>query len=421
MSVDLTSPPSTVEDASQVFTTPSAYADDEWSHAAWTLLRRNAPICRVEHPRFAPFWALTRHADVHEVSVHNDEFHNAPRSMLQSRTADRLEAERGRFLRTLVNMDAPDHKAYRDITSAWFLPKSLAGLNARMADLARRSVDRMAELGAGCDFARDIAMQYPLQMILALLGLPESDYGRLLRLTQEMFGGADSSTKREGSPTEAAATVVADFFAYFGELTDQRRGSPQDDLASVIANARIDGRLLEPLECVSYYVIVATAGHDTTASAMAGGLQALIEHPDQLNRLREDPNLLNTAVDEMIRWVTPVKQFMRTAAVPYELSGHRFEPGDDVLLSYPSANRDEAVFAEPFSFDVGRNPNKHLAFGFGAHFCLGAMLARMEMRSLFRELIGRVDDLALAGQPQLMRTLFVGGLKSLPIRYEVVR
>jgi len=193
-------------------------------------------------------------------------------------------------------------------------------------------------------------------------------------------------------------------------------------LASAIANATIADQggvpqQLGAMETISYYTIVATAGHDTTSAALAGGMQALIEHPDQLARLQADPSLIPTAVDEMIRWVTPVKHFMRNATEPYELRGHRFEAGDPVLLSYPSANRDEDVYPDPFSFDVGRTPNKHLAFGFGVHFCLGAMLARMELRAVLSALLPRVRTIELDGEPELVKTLFVGGLKRLPISY----
>jgi cytochrome P450 len=210
-----------------------------------------------------------------------------------------------------------------------------------------------------------------------------------------------------------------DFFAYFTALTAQRQANPTDDLASVIANATVDGQPLGAMEQISMYVITATAGHDTTASSMAGGLHALVEHPDQLRRLQEDPSLLTTAADEMIRWTTPVKHFMRNATVPYTLRGHEFRPGDAVMLSYPSANRDEEVFDDPFRFDVGRTPNKQLAFGFGVHYCLGHLLARMELRALFRELIPRLRSIELDGDPAWMQTLFVGGLKRLPIRYEL--
>jgi cytochrome P450 len=213
--------------------------------------------------------------------------------------------------------------------------------------------------------------------------------------------------------------VVQDFFAYFTDLTEARRAEPTADLASVIANAEIDGEPVGLMEQISYYVIIATAGHDTTASAMAGGMQALIENPEQLSLLQRDPSLIGSAADEIIRWVSPVKHFMRNCASEYTLRGHTFQPGDAVLLSYPSANRDEDVFDDPFRFDVGRSPNKHLAFGFGAHYCLGAMLARMEIRALLTELVPRIALIELGGEPAEMQTLFVGGLKHLPIRYQL--
>jgi cytochrome P450 len=410
----------TPADGGKVFVRPEAYADEALFHAACAVLRAEDPVHLVEDDKFAPFWVLTKHADVHDVSRNAAAFRNAPRPVLQTREADRIESERGAFLRTLIHMDDPDHRVYRALTAEWFLPKSLAGLEERFADLARRSIDSMAELGGECDFARDIAMPFPLQVILAVLGLPESDYARMLKLTQELFGGTDDDVRRQGDNlTEALMEVLADFFAYFSAITEQRRARPTGDLASVIANATIDGRPLEPLECISYYVIIATAGHDTTSSSMAGGLQALIENPDELDRLRGDATLMAAAVEEMIRWVSPVRHFMRNCAEPAVVRGHGFRPGDKVLLSYPSANRDEEVFADSMRFDVGRAPNKHLAFGFGAHYCLGAQLARMEMKALFTELLARVDELELAGQPQLTKATFVGGLKSLPIRYRV--
>lgn len=173
------------------------------------------------------------------------------------------------------------------------------------------------------------------------------------------------------------------------------------------------------MQTIGYYVITATAGHDTTASAMAGGLHALMQHPDQLKRLKDDPSLMNTAVDEMIRWVTPVKHFMRTATEDYRLRDKTILAGQSVLLSYPSGNRDEDAFVDPFAFDIGRSPNKHLAFGFGVHYCLGAMLARMELKAFFKELLPRLDHIELAGEPKWMKTIFVGGLKTLPVSYAV--
>jgi len=241
----------------------------------------------------------------------------------------------------------------------------------------------------------------------------------MLVLTQELFGASDDEMRRGATPEDLMA-VINEFFVYFSALTDARRANPTDDLASVVANAKIDGEELSVIQTISYYVITATAGHDTTASAIAGGMQALIEHPEQLERLRADPSLVATAADEMIRWVSPVKHFMRTATEDYELRGRTIKAGQSVLLSYPSGNRDDDVFPDPYAFDVGRSPNRHLAFGFGVHYCLGAMLARMELKAFFGELIPRLRSAEITGPAPLMKTLFVGGLKRLPIRYEVV-
>ena len=408
----------TVHEAGFAFVDPTAYADEPRFEAATALLRRESPVHWVEGPGFNPFWAITRHADIFEIETKHQIFLNEPRPVLGTAADDQRRKEHGDMLRTLIHVDDPEHRQLRGVTADWFLPKSLATLDTRLAGLAKATVDRMAGLGGECDFARDVAIQMPLNVILAILGLPESDYPRMLRLTQELFGAADEDLRRGGSPEDIVA-VVQDFFTYFTALTEHRRAHPTDDLASVVANATIDGEPLTMMQTISYYVIAATAGHDTTASAMAGGLHALLEHPDQLERLRYDPTLMNTAVDEMIRWVTPVKHFMRTATVDYTLRGTTIEAGQSVLLSYPSGNRDEDAFVDPFRFDVGRTPNKHLSFGFGVHYCLGAMLARMELKALFTELLPRLDSIELAGEPALMKTIFVGGLKRLPVRYEL--
>lgn len=408
----------TPEEAGLVFVTPAAYADEAYFDEACAVLRREDPIHLVETDDFPPFHVITKHADVLEIELHHHEWHNAPIPVLANHEAVQRQREQGELLRTLIHMDDPEHRTIRGLTSEWFLPKNLAKLDERLGELAVQSVDKMVDLGGECDFARDIAMQYPLQVILAILGLPESDYPRMLQLTQELFGAQDEEFSR-GQTLEDLVQVINDFFVYFTALTEERRANPTDDLASTIANATVDGEPLGMMETISYYVITATAGHDTTSAAMAGGMQALIEHPDQLRRLQEDPSLIGSAVDEIIRWVTPVKHFMRNATVPYDLRGHHFEPGAQVLLSYPSANRDEDVYPDPFAFDVGRTPNKHLAFGFGVHYCLGAMLARMEIKALLTELLPRLDSIELAGEPKLMKTLFVGGLKHLPIRYSV--
>jgi cytochrome P450 len=316
-------------------------------------------------------------------------------------------------------MDDPEHRLHRNLTADWFLPKNLAKLDARLEELAQRAIDQMIAAGGEIDFASEIAMQYPLYVILAIMGLPESDYQRMLRLTQELFGADDDEFRRNPDALAGVLETVADFTRYFDQLTADRQANPTGDLASVIANGVIDGQPIGDKERLGYYTIAATAGHDTTSNAMAGGMKALLEHPDQLARLQNDMSLLPLAVDEIIRWTSPVKHFMRRATCDYELSGVTVKEGQDVLISYWSANRDEEVFTDPFRFDIGRTPNKHLAFGFGVHYCLGAMLARMELKALLGALLPRLKKVELAGPSQLTRSTFVSGVKHLPIRYEI--
>jgi cytochrome P450 len=406
-------------DLTRVFVDPTAYADEERFHAACRVLRRQRPVVRVESERYRPFWAVTRHIDVHEVERDHEHFRNAPRPLLALAATEALaEANGDQVLRTLIHMDDPEHKAFRGVASSWFLPGRIRALEDRIRELAVSYIDHMADLGGSCDFAQEVAVGFPLDVILSILGLPEDDFPRMLQLTKELFGGDDDELNRSRDPQEQMA-VLLDFFEYFVALTADRRKNPTDDLASVIANATIDGRLLNDYDTASYYVIIATAGHDTTSSSIAGGLEALLRHPDQLKRLRDDPSLGATAVEEMIRWVTPVKEFMRTATEDRTVGDQLIPAGDAVYLAYLSANRDEDVFEDPFRFDVARSDNKHLAFGHGVHFCLGAHLARLELRVFFEELLARVDDLQLAGDPSRSATVFVGGLKHLPLGYRM--
>ncbi|MBJ7464810.1 MAG: cytochrome P450 [Mycolicibacterium sp.] len=405
-----------------VFVEPKAYADDARLHEALAYLRAHEPVVRVESKLYRPFWAITKHADIMAIERENDLFLSEPRPLLATAAADDLakeQLEAGMGLRTLIHMDDPHHRKVRTIGADWFRPKAMRDLKVRVDELAKRYVDRMRDIGPECDFVTEIAVHFPLYVIMSLLGLPEDDYERMHMLTQEMFGGDDDEYKREGGSLEDQLQVLLDFFAYFSQLTASRRENPTDDLASAIANGRIDGEPLSDVDTASYYVIVASAGHDTTKDAISGGLLALIENPDELARLRKDPSLMGTAVEEMIRWTTPVKEFMRTAATDTEVRGVPIAAGESVYLAYVSGNRDEDVFTEPFRFDVSRDPNKHVAFGYGVHFCLGAALARMEMNSLFSELIPRLDSIELTGTPELSATTFVGGLKHLPIRYSL--
>ncbi len=406
----------TMDDAAKVLADPKAYADEAGLHAALTHLRAHAPVSWVEVPDYAPFWAITKHADIMEIERADDVFTNSPRPVLVTREGDEQQAAVG--IKTLIHMDDPQHRDFRAIGANWFRPKAMRALKERADELAVQFVDKMAAEGPECDFVQQVAVNYPLYMIMTLLGVPEADFTSMLGWTQELFGNEDEEFQR-GTSKEEQMMALLEMFQYFSELTAKRREHPTDDLASTIANATINGEPLSDIETVSYYAILAAAGHDTSSASISGGMHALIDHPDQLARLRDDPALMPLAVEEMIRWTTPVKEFMRTARRDYDIRGVRIAAGDSVLLSYVSANRDDEVFDEPFRFDIGRNPNKHIAFGYGVHFCLGAALARLEVNSFFSALLPRLESVELTGTPAHIATTFVGGLKHLPIRYRV--
>jgi hypothetical protein len=406
----------TMDGAGKVLADPQAYTDESTLHAALAHLRANAPVSRVEVANYRPFWAITKHADIMDIERNNVLYTNWPRPVLTTTEGDELQAAAG--VRTLIHLDDPQHRVVRAIGADWFRPKAMRALKVRVDELAKNYVDKMLTVGPECDFVQEVAVNYPLYVIMSLLGIPESDFSRMLKLTQELFGSDDTEFKR-GSSNEDQLPALLDMFGYFNGVTAARREHPTEDLASAIANARIDGEPLSDIETVSYYLIVATAGHDTTSATISGGLHALAENPDQLHRLREDPGLMPLATEEMIRWTTPVKEFMRTAAEDTAVRGVPIAAGESLLLSYVSGNRDEEVFTDPFRFDVGRDPNKHLAFGYGVHFCLGAALARMEVSSFFSELVPRLESIELNGDPEHVATTFVGGLKHLPVRYSL--
>jgi cytochrome P450 len=405
-----------IDEAARVFADPKAYADEPKLHAALAHLRANAPVSWVDVPGYRPFWAITKHADIMAIERANTLFTNSPRPVLATIEGDEQQAALG--VSTLIHMDDPQHRAVRAIGADWFRPKAMRALKLRIDELAKRFVDQMVTAGPECDFVQEVAVNYPLYVIMSMLGLPESDFPRMLTYTQELFGNDDAEFQR-GTSIEDQLGVLLEMFGYFNELTAARRANPTEDLASAIANATIDGEPLSDIDTVSYYLIIATAGHDTTSAVISGGLHALIDHPDQRERLRANMDLMPLATEEMIRWVTPVKEFMRTAREDTTIRNVHIAEGESVLLSYVSSNRDEEVFDDPFRFDVGRDPNRHNAFGYGVHFCLGAALARMEVNSFFAELIPRLQTIELTGDPQHTATIFVGGPKHLPIRYSL--
>ena len=404
---------------------PATFTDETSLHALWADLRRDDPVHWTEPVGYRPFWSISKHADIMEIERQHELFINDPRTTLatiqQEEDIKTFTGGSHILIRSLVQMDNPDHMVFRKLTQGWFMPPNLKKLQAGLADLAKEFVDRMEAKGGECDFVSDVAVWYPLRVIMMILGVPREDEPTMLRLTQELFGSTDADLSREDEKTSIDMNTVTEFFDYFTKLTEARRADPQDDVASIIANAEINGEPIGHLEAMSYYIIVATAGHDTTSSSTAGGLLALLENPDQLERLRANPDLLPSAIDEMIRWSTPVKHFMRTATADYELRGKTIKKGDSLFLFYPSGNRDEEVFDDPNQFKIDRTPNKHLAFGYGAHVCLGQHLAKMEIKALYDELLPRLDSIELAGDPSRVAANFVSGLKRLPIRYAMSR
>jgi cytochrome P450 len=408
---------------------PSAYAGDRiYESYAW--LRANNPVGLAEVEDYDPFWAVTKHADILAVSRQNDLFHSGERATtLTTQAADaqvrQMTGGSPHLVRSLVQMDPPDHPKYRALTQGWFMPQNIRKLEARIRAIARASVDRMAATGGTCDFVKEVALHYPLHVVMEILGVPEADEPRMLMLTQELFGAADPELSRSAKQPEPARNigalqaVVADFYNYFGKISAERRANPLSDLATVIANAKIDGAPISEFEALSYYVIVATAGHDTTSSTTAGALWALAERPQLIDWLKADLTRVPGLIEEAIRWTTPVKTFMRSATEDAEVGGRAIKKGEWLMLCYASGNRDEAVFDNPDDFDPARTPNRQLAFGYGAHVCLGQHLARMEMRILYEELLPRLKSVELAGEGKMSLSTFVNGPKSLPIRFEM--
>ena len=399
-----------------IFTDNHRWGDlADWDRTAMAL-HDIGGIHRIEREGFRPFWAVIDHAAVLDVERQPELFTNGPEPVLQTNAQiDGRQAE----IKSLIHMDAPDHNKYRKVIGDWFKPRTVSRLESRLDELSAKAIAKMEVAGGEIDFAVDVALPYPLEVILAIMGLPEEDYPRMLMLTQQLFGQEDPDLQRGEVSPEVQAQVINDLNTYFAELTASRRAEPTGDLASVIANGEIDGEMLPDLETMGLYIIAATAGHDTTSSAMAGGLQALIENPDQLDKLRNgSADLMANAVEEMIRWTAPVRHFMRTAQEDTEILGQPIAKGEWVYMSYKAANLDPKVFEDPLTFDIERpNADRQISFGYGVHFCLGAQLARLELRNLFTHLVARLGSVELAGEPSTMKTTFVGGHKSLPIRY----
>jgi len=396
---------------------PDTYAEHGYPHAAWKQLRSSSPVHWFDLPGGVGFWAVTRRADIVWLSKQPTRFLNGPRLAIFEEGAP-VEGERT-FIRQLLNMDPPEHAKYRNAASGWFTPRAIQRRRPEVERIAHELLDSMAGDGETreADFVADLAAPLTLSVLADMLGVPREDWPSMFRWTNQIVGSSDPEFQPDGTTTFQQARN--ELFAYFAELAELRRKEPRDDIVSILAHATIDGAPMRPLELFSYFALLVVAGNETTRNAASGGLLALIENPGELEKIRNDPRLVEPAVEEIVRWTAPVIQFCRTATQDVELHGKKIQAGDSLCLFYPSANRDEAVFEDPDVFRVDRHPNPHLGFGIGEHFCLGANLARLELRVIVQALTERLNEVELAGSFERMRSSFLGGVKRMPIRYRL--
>ena len=405
---------------------PRSWANNDEIHALFSSMRQEDPVhfCQTEtHPNL---WHVTKHADIFDVERRTTDFLNEPRLIILSseQEAGVREQTGGSLnrIRSLVTYDAPEHMKLRLLTQSWFMPKNLGKLTAKIDASVARGLAEIEVRNGVCNFASDVATEFPLRVIMDVLGVPEKDYGMLLRLTQELFGPEDPDTRREpdeGMSADAAQDqAIGEMFAYFSELTKSKMANPEDDVASIIANAVIDGEPLDDMGKLGYYIIVATAGHDTTSYSLSEAVHQLARDPALFARLKSDPETVAPLVtEEAIRYASSVRHFIRTAAHDTTLGGKTIKAGESVILWYPSGSRDEDVFDVPHSFNIDRDRStRHAAFGQGAHMCLGMHLARQEISAFLKALAARINSIELTEEPRYMQANFVGGIKALPVK-----
>ncbi|WP_379553293.1 cytochrome P450 [Qipengyuania sp. DGS5-3] len=426
----MTSQPLTLPiDIARSVIAPESYAAWEPLLDTFDRLREEAPVARIvaEDDSFEPFWLITRYDDVMRISKDNKTFLNNPKPVVFATRAatefSRQATGSNMLVDSLVVFDAPIHPKYRKLTQDWFMPRNLEKIESEIRTLANRRIDAMIEAGPEVDFVKLVAAPMPLHVIMQILGIPEEDEPRMLMLTQQMFGGQDADLSGSGMENmtaeqvvELVAGAVKSFEEYFAGIAAARRANPTDDVASVIANAKVDGEPLPDRDMAGYYIIMAAAGHDTTSATMSGAMLALARDREQFAKVKADRSLLPGLVEEAIRWTTAVQHFMRTAAEDVELGGQQVKAGDWMMLNYVAANHDPSQFDNPRDFDASRSPNRHMAFGAGAHQCLGLHLARLQIKVLFDALLDRLEGAELAGEPARSKSTFVGGLKTLPLR-----
>ena len=394
---------------------PVYYGRYGYPHASWAWLRRHAPVAWFEAPGMLPFWAITKYDDCSAILRDHRRFLIAPRIAVFPEEQAPTDAPP---FRHLLNMDPPDHGQYRNLLSQHFTPKALERKRAAVGAIVDETLARVADR-TELDFVETVAAVVPLAVIAEMLGIPRADWQHMFRLSNTLLGAADPEYQHGATLAETAERARQEFVEYFGRLSAARRREPRDDFTTTLANAQVGGAPIPEWELLSYYVLLIVAGNETTRNATSGGLLALMENPAELEKLRRNPNLAPTAVEEVVRWVSPVVQFCRTAAEDVEIRGTKVRKGEACCIFYPSANRDEDVFPDPFMFRVDRAPNEHYGFGIGVHFCLGANLARLELQEIFTRLVARLDEAELAGPVERMHSSFVGGIKRMPVRWRL--
>ncbi len=392
------------------------YGRRGYPHDVWTRLRADAPVAYFEPPGFEPFWAITRHADVRHVGAQPRIFSSAQGIILRRPNESTVASE------MIVMLDPPRHGPMRRVANPKFTPRAVRARSGDIARIAERIIDDVASSGASgdIDFVERIAAPFPLGVIAWSLGVPGDDVGLLYRWTNEIIGKDDPEYRRPGeTPLKTLLRARGELHAYFDRLIELRRSDPQDDLVSELVAAEIDGEPLTHTQLVSYCELLVEAGNETTRNAISGGLLAFAEHPEEWDKLRARPELLPDAVEEILRWVSPISHFTRTATQDSDVRGVTIRAGDEVALYFASANRDEEVFDEPFAFRIDRRPNPHLAFGVGEHFCMGAHLARVELETIFSLLLDRLESFEVSGPVVRLEALINGSIKHLPIRYRL--
>jgi len=397
---------------------PDHYARHGYPHELWRRLRREDPVHWWDRTAGIPFWAVTKHADIIEVSKQPDKFVNGQRLVI----SHEHESRDGLFPPTLIELDPPKHGIYRQLVSKRFTPRYLAKLHGDIEQIAGEIVDALVQKADSgeCDFVREVAAPLPIAVIAWLLGVPKSDWNLIFEWTNRTIGAGDPEFQQAGkTPQETGREAMTETFRYFANLVEERKRKPQEDLISLFVEARVDGQPLPLLDVLAYCLIIVIAGNETTRNATTGGMLAFIENPGELRRLQRNPALLPAAVEEVVRWTSPIIHFARTATEDYELRGKRIRKGEALALFYPSANRDEEVFDEPYRFRIDRDPNRHLGFGMGEHVCLGAHLARLELVMAYKHLLPRIEEVELAGPVERLHSSLVGGVKHLPIRYKL--